>query len=101
MKIDELKKNSEEVADILKTIGHPKRLMILCFLCQAEHTVNELELLCEISQSQLSQFLKRMELEGLISSRKEGKFVKYKIENFKVAALINSLYGIFCGKKAK
>lgn len=96
MDIEQLKNNSEKVAEILKVLGHPKRLLILCFISQKKHTVQELEELCDIGQSQISQFLKRMELQGLINSTKEGRFVIYQITDPRVKELIHSLHGIFC-----
>jgi DNA-binding transcriptional ArsR family regulator len=89
---------SSEVAGILKTLGHPKRLLLLCSLSDGEKAVGEIEQICEISQSQVSQFLKRMEGEGLVSSRRDGNFVYYSIKDERVASLINSLANIFCNQ---
>lgn len=94
--LEEIKVRSEEVAGILKTIGHPKRLLILCMLADSKHTVQELEEACEVGQSQLSQFLKRMELEGLLKSTRDGRYVYYEISKDEIKELINSLQEIFC-----
>lgn len=96
MDIEQLKENSQIVSEILKVLGHPKRLLILCFISQGQHTVQELEKLCSIGQSQISQFLKRMELQGLINSTKDGRFVIYQITDPRVKELIQSLHKIFC-----
>ncbi len=37
---------AQEVADILKLVAHPKRLLILCRLSQGPATVSELEDFC-------------------------------------------------------
>jgi ArsR family transcriptional regulator len=98
--LEEMKGQAEEVSALLKSFGHPKRLLVLCFLADRDHSVHQLEELCDIGQSQLSQFLKRMELEGLLSSHKEGRQVIYSISDERVRQLIGQLQNIFC-RKAK
>ena len=92
----DLKKQSEEVAGLLKQLSHPQRLLILCSMAEGEKSVGEIEEGCGASQSAVSQFLKGMRLEGLIESRREGKQVFYKIVDKRVLDLIRSLYHIFC-----
>lgn len=94
--IRDMKKNCEHVSGVLKALAHPQRLMILCHLAEGEKTVGELQELCTLSQSAVSQFLKRMKLENLIDSEKRGLFVHYRIVDPDVKKLMNSLYGIFC-----
>jgi DNA-binding HxlR family transcriptional regulator len=62
---------ADEVAHILKLIAHPKRLLLCCRLLSGPKSVGELEKDCTISQSQLSQFLGKMEKEGLLISEKK------------------------------
>lgn len=90
-----MKRNCESVAAILKTIAHPQRLMLLCYLEDGEKTVGELEKLCGGSQSAISQFLKLMKLEGMVTSEKRGLFVYYRIHDQKVTKLMTSLHSIF------
>jgi ArsR family transcriptional regulator len=89
-------KQCELTAQVLKSLAHPHRLQLLCHLSQGEKTVSELEVLCQISQSQLSQFLQRMKGESLVMSRRDGKFVFYSIQDRKVLKLIQGLHKIFC-----
>jgi DNA-binding transcriptional ArsR family regulator len=96
MRQGKLRKNSEEVAALLKQLSHPQRLLILCSLFEGEKSVGEIEQACGASQSAVSQFLKGMRLEGFVESRREGKQVYYKILDPKILDLIQSLYHIFC-----
>jgi DNA-binding transcriptional ArsR family regulator len=91
-----LKGKSEAVADLLKQLSHPQRLLILCSMAEEEKSVREIEQACGASQSAVSQFLKGMRLEGLIESRRDGKQVYYKIVDQRVHELMGSLYKIFC-----
>lgn len=95
----EMKNNRYEVAAILKAISHPQRLMLLCHLADGEKTVGQLEELCGGSQSSISQFLKLMKLEEMLTSEKRGLHVYYSIHDPKIKKLISSLYKIFCNKR--
>ena len=94
--IQKIIKKTEEVSNLLKSLGHPKRLLILCFLYESEKTVNDLAECCQLSQPQVSLFLKRMTLEGILSQRREGKFIYYTIADTRIKLLIEHLYKHFC-----
>ena len=91
-----MKQRCDTVAQALKALAHPQRLLILCTLAAGEKTVGEIQEACKASQSAVSQFINRMRLEGLISSEKRGSFVYCKIADPKVNQLIQSLYRIYC-----
>lgn len=94
--IPKIKKSCEEVCLILKALSHPQRLLILGHLLQGPKTVSQLVQLCEASQSQMSQFLTRMKLEGLISSEKEGKFQHYQIADKRLIRLMKTIQSEYC-----
>ena len=89
------------LVSILKAIAHPQRLMIMCNLLDGEKNVSELQEACEISQSQLSQFLTRMQREKILEVRKEGQFSYYSIANKSLVKLIVSLQKIFASGEEK
>ncbi|MEO5572887.1 MAG: metalloregulator ArsR/SmtB family transcription factor [Gammaproteobacteria bacterium] len=86
----------ESTSRLLKALAHPQRLQILCHLSNGEKTVTELETLCGASQSAVSQFLARMKAEQLIASRRDERYVFYRIADPKVSQLIKALHKIFC-----
>lgn len=96
LSLTKMEKNCSLVSHYLKSLSHPQRLMILGHLTQGEKTVTELQELCDISQSQLSQFLARMKLEGLIHCERKGRYQAYRITNPQVVQLIESIHKIFC-----
>jgi len=95
-KSDQLARNAEEVARILKQLAHPVRLKILCCLEENEKTVTHIVEHSGASQSWVSQFLARMKLEGLIASRREGSFVYYRIADPRLSRLLKSVREIYC-----
>jgi DNA-binding transcriptional ArsR family regulator len=96
MNPEKMKAQCSEVAAIMKALAHPQRLMLMCHMAEGEKNVSEMLELCDISQSQLSQFLNRMQREKLLKIRKEGNFVFYNISDKKVLKLIQSMQKIFC-----
>lgn len=96
MKLEKMQSKCIEISAIMKAISHPQRLLVLCHLSAGEKNVSELMELCQISQSQLSQFLKRMQGEKLVHSRREGGYSYYRIANKNIIRLINSMQKIFC-----
>lgn len=105
MKKTVLIKNEKMLCDnasrVLKSLSHPQRLLILVHLLNKSKTVTELVDLCKISQSQTSQFLTRMKLEGLISSKKDGKSNLYSIVDKKLIKLINTIQTEYCSENQK
>lgn len=84
-----------EAAAFLKAASHEGRLMILCHLLAGERSVTELERLLGQRQAAVSQQLARLRLEGLVSTRREGKAIYYAIHDPKVQQLVQFLGGIF------
>jgi DNA-binding transcriptional ArsR family regulator len=91
-----MREQCSAVSGILKSLSHPSRLLILCFLCERSYPVGELVELCAVSQSAVSQFLARLKEEGIVDSDKVGQQVFYRIQDPKVQALISSMHSIFC-----
>lgn len=85
-----------EVASLLKHFSHPQRLLILCYLGSGEKQVSDIHEAVGLSQSQTSQFLKRMQNEGLLGLRREKNYSFYYIENRDVVKLLKSMQKIFC-----
>jgi DNA-binding transcriptional ArsR family regulator len=91
-----LRRQSAEVAGLLKILAHPQRLLILCALIEGEKNVGEIEQQCGASQSAVSQFLKSMRLSGLLESRTQGQHRIYRISDERVLSIVRSLHSIFC-----
>ncbi|WP_108003273.1 sulfite-sensing transcriptional repressor BigR [Mycoplana dimorpha] len=90
-----------EVANLLKTLSHPARLMIVCTLVEGEHSVGELEDKVDVHQPHLSQHLTVLRGSGIVATRREGKQIFYRLTEEKAAQLVGALYDIFCVKEDK
>jgi rhodanese-related sulfurtransferase len=77
----------EQVARIGKAFASPKRLELVELLCQGEKTVEVLAAQAEISVKLASAHLKELRLARLAETRKEGKYVLYRLAGTSVADL--------------
>jgi len=97
--IDEMLESAREATDFLKALAHEGRLIILCRLVEGECTVGELEQMLAARQAAVSQQLSRLRLEGLVSTRREGKTVYYSIKDERVRQMIDVVYRLFCERQ--
>ncbi len=80
-----------EAAECLKVMAHPARLNMVQILMQSEFPVHEIASLCRISANQTCEHLRLMQGRGLLTSRREGKIVYYKIANPRLPGLIHCI----------
>jgi len=71
---------ASQASELMRTLGHKDRLMILCHLISGEKSVGELAGLLEIPQSPLSQHLARMRKESLVTTRREAQTAARMVE---------------------
>jgi len=76
-----------QVARIGKAVASPKRLEFIELLCQGEKTVEVLAAQADISVKLASAHLKELRLARLVETRKEGKYVQYRLASTSVADL--------------
>ncbi|MEP7102694.1 MAG: metalloregulator ArsR/SmtB family transcription factor [Burkholderiales bacterium] len=77
----------EQVARIGKAVASPKRLELIELLCQGEKTVEVLAAQAEISIKLTSAHLKELRQARLVETRKDGKYVLYRLASTSVADL--------------
>jgi DNA-binding transcriptional ArsR family regulator len=94
--VDRMGAHAREASDLLKALAHEGRLLILCDLLQGEKSVGELEALLSRRQASVSQQLARLRLEGLVSTRRDGRTIYYAIANDRVRSIIGALSASFC-----
>ncbi|HNX70602.1 ArsR/SmtB family transcription factor [Rivihabitans pingtungensis] len=91
-----LRDNSERAASLLKSLANPDRLLLLCQLVEGERSVTELEALTGIRQPTLSQQLGVLRNEELVATRRDGKWVYYRIASEDALAILGTLHQIYC-----
>lgn len=82
-----------QVARIGKALSSPKRLELIELLCQGEKPVELLAEQADLSVKLASAHLKELRLARLVDTRKEGKYVHYRLAAPSVADLWVALRG--------
>lgn len=96
LKLEDMQAAATDACRLMKVLSNPDRLMLLCQLAQGEHNVGELEAALGIVQPTLSQQLTVLREEALVSTRREGKNIYYRIDSSQAQAVIRTLYQQFC-----
>ena len=90
----------EEAVSLLKRLGHPMRLQIVCRLVEGEMSVAEMEDELGLRQPSLSQQLGELRNAGIIEPRREAKNVVYRLADTKAERLVETLHALFCPDRA-
>ncbi|WP_227674596.1 ArsR/SmtB family transcription factor [Psychrobacter jeotgali] len=94
----QMQEASLEASQLLKSLSHPDRLLLLCQLTQGEYCVGELERLVGVGQPSLSQQLGILRKDQLVATRREGKQIYYSIASEDALAVLQLLYQRFCAQ---
>jgi len=76
---------------VINAFGNPVRLRLLCCLAKGQKNVQDLIENCGLAQSAVSQHLTKLKQAGLVTSKKDGKFVYYNLTHHKAAKLAHEL----------
>lgn len=94
--LDRMTLAADEAATMLKALSNPSRLLLLCQLVDGERSVSELEDALKLSQAYVSQQLARLRAEGIVAATRDGRTVRYRLADSRVAPLIRTIYEQYC-----
>ena len=84
-----IKKSSEEqVASVFKVLGSPFRIELLYSIGNGEACVCHLEAMLKKRQAYISQHLMVLRDAGILKTRRDGKYIFYRIADPKIFELI-------------
>lgn len=85
------------VAGLLRTLANERRLMVLCKLVEwREASVGALAEAVGLSQSATSQHLAKMREEGLVTYRRDGQTLWYRVAEPRTELLLGYLQKLYC-----
>ena len=91
-----LAQHAEAASRLLRALSNPHRLMVLCVLSEGELAVGELNQRVSLSQSALSQHLAVLREDGLVTTRREGQAIHYRLAPGPAIEVIRTLHDQFC-----
>ncbi len=87
---------ADEASEFLKSLGNRHRLLILCLLVQGERSVGQLAEFLQVRDSTVSQHLSLLRRDRIVSGRRDGQTIWYRIESDAARQMMEVLYGNFC-----
>ncbi len=89
-------KNSEDrvfasVAELFSVLSTPIRLKIISAVCNGEKNVSELLAQIDTTQPNMSQHLSMLYRSGVLSKRREGTQMYYRLQSERVATLCRAV----------
>jgi ArsR family transcriptional regulator len=88
-------------AQLLSLLGQPTRLQLLYMLKEGEKCLCEINPVMKEDQSVISRHLIKLRKMGLLSYRKEGVSIFYKVEDERIFDLLDSASSILKSSLAK
>ena len=76
-------------AALMTMLASEARLQILCRLLADA---------CGLSQSTMSQQLKKLKDAGLVDSRRAGQAIFYRVKGQEAVAVLETLHGLYCAR---
>ena len=89
---------TNKAVSLMKMLGHPVRLSILCNLMHHEELSAGDIVRGEhhrASQSQVSQYLARLRQDNIVSTRRDGQTIYYRVQDPNVQAVIKTLHKLY------
>jgi DNA-binding transcriptional ArsR family regulator len=94
--LDGMAAKAREAARVLKALAHESRLKILCLLRESEKSVGELEQMLALRQPTVSQQLARLRTDGLVTTRRDGKTIYYRLASEETRVIVDAVHKVFC-----
>ena len=88
MNAKKFRSHTKKIAGLFRNLGQPARLRILMSIGEGEACVCHLEALLGYRQAYISQHLMALRKDGLLSSRRDGRFIFYRIKDPAILGLI-------------
>lgn len=96
MNVMEMIPAAEHAAELMRSLSHPQRLLVLCALGKEEKSVAQLRQELGIEQVPMSQQLMRLRADELVEARREGTTQYYRISRPEVLVVVEALHAAFC-----
>ena len=94
--MDQMQRSAASASNLLKGLANRYRLQILCLLAVSELSVSELNERVALSQSALSQHLRRLREDGLVTTRRASQTIFYSMSDPDALVIIQALHKIYC-----
>ena len=91
-----MRNSADEASALLKAMSNRHRLLVLCRLLDGEKSVGQLAQFLGIRDSTASQHLALLRRDRIITSRRDGQTIWYRISSDPVLSVMQALYDTYC-----
>ena len=91
-----LEDKAESAAEFLKMMASAPRLLLMCLVLEDERCVSELAEKTGMRMPTVSQQLALLRAQGLVTTRREGTTIYYRLSSEPVKDIMAMLYKHFC-----
>lgn len=95
-----MRNSADEASALLKAMSNRHRLLALCQLVDGEKSVGQLASFLNVRDLTASQHLALLRRDRIISSRRDGQTIWYRISSEPVLAIMRVLYDTYCATSA-
>lgn len=96
MNPDQMLAHANEAERYLKHLANKTRLMVLCSLLKNELSVTDLLSRVAVTQPVLSQHLALLREAQMVSTRRSGQTIYYRLADERITKTMELLYQFFC-----
>lgn len=96
MDYEALEDKAEAAAEFLKMMASAPRLLLMCLVLEEEKCVSELAEHTGMRMPTVSQQLALLRAQGLVTTRREGTTIYYRLASEPVKDVMAMLYKHFC-----
>jgi len=96
MDYEALEDKAESAAEFLKMMASAPRLLLMCLVLDDERCVSELAERTGMRMPTVSQQLALLRAQGLVTTRREGTTIYYRLASEPVKDIMAMLYKHFC-----
>ncbi|MGB3490446.1 MAG: metalloregulator ArsR/SmtB family transcription factor [Xanthobacteraceae bacterium] len=87
---------ANDASELLRALSNHHRLLILCQLIDGEKSVGQLAEFLGVRDSTTSQHLALLRRDRIITGRRDGQTVWYRISSQPAQDIVQVLYGVYC-----
>lgn len=91
----DLETSAAAAARLMKLLSNEQRLILLCRLVEGECSVGDLAAYVGLAQSAASQHLAKLRAESVVSTRREGQTIYYRLADPAAIRVIDTLCSIY------
>lgn len=96
MEYKALEEKAESAAEFLKMMASAPRLLLMCLVLEEERCVSDLAEKTGLRMPTVSQQLALLRAQGLVTTRREGTTIYYRLASEPVKDIMAMLYKHFC-----